>query len=339
MRNQEPKKFLMDLYENFVPELRYNGGSVAEWQKTARQKLSDLLGLQYMVKCDYDFRITSTEEREDYTQVHFTFQSEPGYYVAACIRLRRDQKAGCKPIICIQGHSRGMHISLGEPKNGYDEQMIKGGDRDFCNEAFRQGFTPVTVEQRYMGENGGNEQGPCCYFFREGKITAHQTLLYGRTAIGERVWDVMNLITVLGENFDCLDMNSVHILGNSGGGTTTIYVAAMDERVSFAIPSSAVCSYRPSIINNHHCTCNYIPGIARYFDMGDLCALTAPRKLIIVSSELDTDFPKAGAIECFEVGRKVYDALGAGDNIGIVIGPEGHRFYAKQAYELYNKMK
>lgn len=340
MRNQQPKTFLMDLYENYIPEMRYDGKvSVDEWQKSAREKLSDLLGLQYMVKCDHDFKITETKETDEYTQVRFTFQSEPGYYVACCIRLRKEQNK-TRPMICIQGHSRGMHISLGEPKNAYDENSIKSGDRDFCTSALANGFTPVTIEQRYMGENGGDENGPCCYHFREGKLTALQTLLYGRTAIGERVWDVMNLITVLGEQFgDALDMDGVSVMGNSGGGTTTIYVAAMDERIKFAMPSSSVCTYRDSIINIHHCTCNYVPGIARYFDMAEICGMVAPRKLILVAGKEDPIFPKAGVDKTYEIAKQTYKAAGAEEKLAMVFGEEGHRFYAKPAYEAYDNMK
>lgn len=340
MRNQQPKEFLMNLFENFVPEMRYDGSvSIEEWQKAAREKLADILGMKYMVKCDYDFMIEETKEYENFTQHRFSFQSEPGYYAVCYIRIPHGAK-NIPPMICIQGHSKGQHISLGEPKFPGDENTIAGGDRDFCKYALENGFAAVTIEQRYMGENGGDQAGPGCYFFKEGKITAHQTLLYGRCAIGERVWDGMNLINVLAENFPELDMDNVACMGNSGGGTATAYFAAMDERIKFAMPSSSVCTYRDSIVDLNHCTCNYVPGVARYFDMAELCGLIAPRKLILVAGVQDPIFPKKGVEETFSIAKNTYyKAFDKEDNVAVVFGDEGHRFYAKPAYEQYHKMK
>ncbi|MBO7217802.1 MAG: acetylxylan esterase [Clostridia bacterium] len=340
MRNQQPKEFLLNLFENFVPEMRYDGkGSIVEWQKAAREKLADILGLRYMVKCDYDFKIEETKEYDGFTQHRFTFQSEPGYYAVCYIRIPHGAEK-IAPMICIQGHSKGQHISLGEPKFPGDEATIAGGDRDFCKYALENGFAAVTIEQRYMGENGGDKNGPGCYFFKEGVMPCHQTLLYGRCAIGERVWDTMNLINVLAENFGVLDMDNVACMGNSGGGTATAYVGAMDERIKVVMPSCAVCTYRDSIVELNHCTCNYVPGVARYFDMAELCGMIAPRKLIIVAGKEDPIFPKKGVEETFSIAKNTYyKAFDKEDNVAVVFGDEGHRFYAKPAYEQYNKMK
>ena len=59
-------------------------------------------------------------------------------------------------------------------------------------------------------------------------------------------------------------------MGNSGGGTATYYAACLDERISLAMPSCAVCSWDQSIAVKRHCACNYVPYIANYFDMGDM---------------------------------------------------------------------
>ncbi len=53
----------------------------------------------------------------------------------------------------------------------------------------------------------------------------------------------------------------------------------------------------------------------------------------------DTIFPLAEAREMFEIGKKAYTALGAGDKIAHVIGAEGHRFYADQAWAELNKIR
>jgi hypothetical protein len=48
-----------------------------QWQKTARKKLYELLGLGYMEKCDFEFKIEHEKDRGSYTEIRFSFQSEP----------------------------------------------------------------------------------------------------------------------------------------------------------------------------------------------------------------------------------------------------------------------
>lgn len=56
-------------------------------------------------------------------------------------------------------------------------------------------------------------------------------MLAGRTAIGERVWDVMRLID-WAEGRDDVDTATVPVMGNSGGGVITLYAASARTRVT-----------------------------------------------------------------------------------------------------------
>jgi hypothetical protein len=87
-----------------------------------------------------------------------------------------------------------------------------------------------------------------------------------------------------------------------------------------------------------HCACNHIPYIAKYFDMGDLVAMTAPMREIVVSGQIDTGFLIDGAKNAVAVGRRGYEALGVGDRLVHVIGAGDHRFYAKDSYPYIHQM-
>ena len=121
-------------------------------------------------------------------------------------------------------------------------------------------------------------------------------------------------------------------MGNSGGGTATYYTACLEHRFDGFMPSCAISTYRDSIIDLHHCTCNYIPRISEYFDMGDLAVLIAPKKLVVVCGREDNIFPLEGVREEFAIMQKLYAAFGAEDSCALVIGDEGHRFYADKAW-------
>ena len=81
-----------------------------------------------------------------------------------------------------------------------------------------------------------------------------------------------------------------------------------------------------------HCECNYVPNIGNYFDMGELCAMVAPRDLIVISGIEDSIFPIEGAKKCVAEGARVYKALGVEDKIVHVIGDGGHRYYADPSW-------
>ena len=162
-------------------------------------------------------------------------------------------------------------------------------------------------------------------------------LLYGRTLIGERVFDISRAIDVLSANFSFIDADKIACMGNSGGGTATIYASAIDERIKVSMPSCALCTYKDSIGSVKHCVCNFIPNIALDFDMGDLCGLIAPRKLIAVSGAEDRIFPHDGVAECIDIACEYYRAAGAPESYEWIEGPEGHRFYADLAWPVFHK--
>ena len=228
-------------------------------------------------------------------------------------------------LICLQGHTAGFHISIGECKFAGDDKYIETST--FALDAVKNGYAALCVEQRGMGERQpttkerGHQDGagcPCLY-------TAMTALLTGRTLIGERVWDVSKAIDSLSA-FDCLDLDDISCVGNSGGGTATYYSACFDERIKLAIPSCAVCTYRDSIGDMWHCTCNYVPKIAKYFDMGELAALIAPRKLMVVNGKVDAIFPIKGAREVYSVIEKIYKKAGAEGNCALYEHENAHYF-------------
>ncbi len=319
------------LLNKLAPSMSYNGGDINKWKKDAKERLSSLLGMDKFKKVNPCTEIEYEKKQENATEIRFTFQSEDGYRVP-CHLLLPDGVENPPVMICLQGHSTGMHISLGKPKYKGDKELISGGDRDFCVRAVKEGFAAISLEQRNFGECGGSEEGPRCF---ESAMTA---LLMGRTTIGERVWDVSRLIDVLENEFsDKIDIDKICCMGNSGGGTATAYVAALEERIKLAMPSCAMATYKGSIGAMFHCSCNYVPGIAEYFDMSDLMAMAYPKYFIQVSGIEDKIFPIDTAVEVFEKGKAAYLSEGKESYCTLIKGNGGHRFYADDAWPFVHK--
>ena len=171
---------LLELLNKQLPEMSYKGGDFKEWQMSAREKLISLLGMDRIERVEPELEIEYEKKLEGMTEIRFTFASEDGYRVP-CHLLLPDGIENPPVMICLQGHSTGMHISLARPKYPGDEEMIAGGDRAFCIRAVKEGFAAIALEQRNLGESRGGSDGPRC------RTAALPALLLGRTTIGARV--------------------------------------------------------------------------------------------------------------------------------------------------------
>lgn len=329
----QSREYIQHLAAQTVPSMRYDGKKTYdEWKTEAREKLSELLGLPF-APCEDSFEILSEKNCNGYRQIDFHFQSEKDYFVPCSLLI---PKGEAKPLaICLQGHSTGMHISAGETRYEGDRDLISGG-RDFALQAIREGYCALVLEQRYMGACGSLRDGaPLC----ARRNAALPALLLGRTAIGERAWDVQRAIDVVEKYFaEYADTERILCMGNSGGGTVTFYVSCMDDRIKVAVPSCSVCEFEDSIIPFHHCCCNYIHGIRKYFEMGDLAGLIADRALVIVCGIKDPDFPLHGVEKSYHRAKSVFAANGREECCVLIKGSEGHRFYPEEAWPAANQL-
>jgi hypothetical protein len=279
------------------------------------------------------FEIEHTKQCDGYTEIKFVFQSEEGYFIPCYLWLPNDKKENMPLIICLQGHSSGSHISRGEIRFEKDKISIFERTSDYQCQAIKEGYATLSFDARDMGDAGHRTDGiPGCEW------PTYTALLFGRTTIGERVFDCRRVIDMIEKHFDMIDKNRIAVMGSSGGGTATIYSAAIDERISFAMPSASLCTFLDSIVAMEHCVCNYVPNIALDFDMGDICGLIAPRKMLVVSGQNDPIFPDFGAKKAFDLAKKYYSVAGASDNCAWVKGPDGHRFYPSVAWPKFHEM-
>lgn len=312
-------------------------GNLAQQKERMKAQFRELIRVpekttQPELRIEY---VKTDDERFD--EIRFSFESEPGLFIPAHLLFPKGvyRKGEVKlPVtICLQGHSTGMHISLARPKYEHDDESIQSGDRDFAIQAVSRGYAAVAMEQRGFGELDGtvSKGSPRC------QQASMQALMMGRTMQGERAYDVSRLIDVLA-HFDECDLDRIGLMGNSGGGTTTFYTSCVEPRIQIIMPSCSFCTLYDSIFSLHHCVCNYIPDLYRYFEMGDLALLIAPRPFIAVCGKDDPIFPLAGVKKAYEKVKAIYTAMGVPDNCRLIIGDGGHRFYADQSWPVYQEM-
>ncbi len=313
----------------------------ATQQKEIRQKLKELLG-EMPERVDLNPVIEYQKEEETYTEYRIRFDVEEHVQAVCLLCIPKLGKEKYPLVICLHGHGKGMQVSMGRryPTDPVDKEL---GDRDLAVQALEHGYAALSLEQRGMGERRTvkverkeeleKDNGlPRCH------VTAMTALMVGRTLIGERCWDVSRAID-LALTFPEIDGEHIMCTGGSGGGTATYYAACLDERISLVMPTCAVCTFKDSIQAMVHCTCNYVPNISLYMDMGDMAAAIAPRKLIVVHGKDDPIFPNAGVCEAYETIEKIYKAAGVPENCKRVTGDGGHRSYKHLSWPAVKAMK
>lgn len=307
------------------------------WRAEVKAKLTELLG-DMPEKTDLNVRVEWEKDHGDFIERRILFTAEENVDVPCHLWLPKGVRAPMPALICLQGHSSGMHISMGRALYAGDEAIIDGGDRDFAKQIVKEGYAALVLEQRAFGER---KSAAYLKFVPDAKTScwhpAMTAILMGRTLIGERVWDISRAIDML-EGISEIDAKRIGVMGNSGGGTAAYYAACMEERISIVMPSCSVCTFAESIVAGRHCTCNYIPNIAKYVDMGDLACLIAPRPIVMVSGENDTGFHIAGCREAYATIEAIYKKAGAADQCRLVVGPEGHRFYADLSWPVFREL-
>lgn len=332
--NYSPSQCHEQVMQHMPQALRFRGGDVGAWQKRLRAKLRRCVGDMPGKQDALEQKTLWKRDHELGTIEKVVFTSEPGADVPAYVCLPANAKAPYTFFVCLLGHSSGIHETLGVDKETESSPIEIEGDHDFAIGCMKRGIAALCIEQRGFGE-------------REEKVLklsgnrCHDPMwraeLLGRTLAGERLFDVDRAIDYLYTRKD-VDRKRIGVLGISGGGMVAILAAALLRRVRFVMPIAHLCTYRDGLMFIHHCGCCYVPGIYKHAEMADVLGLFAPKPVVVVTGEKDLSKPVEAVRRAFGDLKEIYKAAGAEENCRLVVGPEGHRFYAKAAWDVMLEM-
>ena len=311
------------------PALAFDDGDLKTWQRRLRRRVRERIGLSGERG---PLRVRSLWKRrhELGTIEKILFRAEPRADVMAYVCLPEGVEGPLPWFVCVQGHTTGAHCSIAVEREDETREMEVDGDRDFGLGCMRRGIAALCIEQRSFGERREQHQERVAQHGCHD--AAMHALMLGRTLIGERVFDVDRGLDYLKTRSD-VDWKRVGVMGNSGGGTISLFAAATLPRLRFAMPSCYFCTFRDSIMSIYHCADNYVPGLLQDAEMADVMGLFAPRPVVCVAGREDPIFPIRGVRRAFRQLKRIYRAAGAGDRCHLVVGGGGHRFYADAAWK------
>ncbi len=308
-----------------------------QWRNLARQALCNVLGFgnREAPRC-LDLTEFEPRKRGDLMETKFYVESSDEVIIPL-YHLQLSSGADRKGVILVfHGHNPSVQYCLGNYPDAETELRMRAKDNHYAEGLARAGWEVFAVEQQGFGERQSSRKAP----LHDGSIEsscrdlAIQYAAHGRTLLGERIRDGMAVLDYLQRE---KAGQPIGVTGNSGGGTTTLWLASLDERVAVSVPGSYLCSFRDSIYAVPHCDCNYVPGILQLMEMGDLAALTAPRPFCAIHGQEDPIFPFSGTLQEFAKIQAAYAIFGQNDRCQLASHPGGHAYHIESAIRYFDQ--
>ena len=275
-----------------------------------RSEIGKIIGIELQDKkrsrtLSVSYTVLSSTKEDCYTRQYIKYIS--GSETVPAYLLIPDKQGNNPAVLINHQHNREHHLGksevcglAGNPLQAFGPVLAKKGFVVLAPDAlcFEERREDTSVE----GFDFWQHFHEACYRIVQGDFLMKQVLT-----------DAMNGITLLA-GLTFVDKNRIGTLGHSMGGNTVLFLAALDERISFACASGSACTYENRMANGVGIElASVIPGFHGPYDIDDLVSLTAPRKLLLVSAEEDKYSMDASAI--VEKASKAYEEQGAEQNL------------------------
>jgi cephalosporin-C deacetylase-like acetyl esterase len=262
---------------------------------------------------------TGRIEAEDYVVEKLVYESLPGYFVPALLYRPKELPGPVPAVLSPCGHS-----AVGKAEKPYQILHINLAKRGFVVLT----YDPVGQGERSQFWDAAKQRTRYNLGCGEHAVMGNSLYLLGTNLARYRIWDGMRGLDYLASRPE-VDATKLGCAGNSGGGTLTAYIAALDRRVTAA----ATCCYITTLPRRMANRIQEDPSsdpeqdifgfVSEGIDHAGLLALCAPRPTLVGSAVLDF-FPIAGARESFAEAKRLYEIAGAGERIAQAEAQERH---------------
>lgn len=310
-------------YERYFGEMRRaDEAADAAWDSCAtresfdarrammRRVMMDAVG-PFPGRTPLNAEVRAVVQRDGYSVEKILFESRPRFHVTALVFV--PDAARFKPpypaILVPCGHSVN-----GKASAGYQRACVMGA---------KEGFIVMIYDPIDQGERRqrGSTDGIGCWGHDQ---FGSKAMSLGLSAANFRIWDGMRAIDYLVSRPD-VKADRIGCMGNSGGGTLTAYLMALDGRIKAASPSCYISSIRDVVESigpqdAEQCLYGQLAGGLNHASL----VLAGGCAVRLQFSEKDF-FPLSGAKTTFDVVKRTAARFGleARYDATIVPGPHG----------------
>ena len=301
-------------------EQRKTPEQVAEYQKHLREKFVEVIG-GLPDRTPLKPRVTGVVHREGYRVEKVIFESQPKHYVTAILFLPDAEKH--KPpypgVLVPCGHSK--------VAKAHDSYQTMGALLAL------NGMAALVFDPIDQGERGQLlKDWPGLWGTKAHTMIGVGSILLGRNTAWFEIWDGMRGIDYLQSRPE-VDPNRIGCTGNSGGGTQTSYLMALDDRIIAASPSCYITNFYERILDlgAQDAEQNIYGQLAFGMDHADYLMMRAPVPILICAATRDF-FDIRGTWDSFRYAKRLYTRLGFAERIDLLENDAGHN-YNRQARE------
>jgi dienelactone hydrolase len=275
-------------------------------QEWVRRTLWELIGGQ-PERTPLETKQAGSFERAGYRVEKLSYESQPGVRIPANLYVPTTSQAPFPGVLFQMGHSLN-----GKAYDSYQK---------CCQGLARLGYVVLAFDPMGQGERTYLHAGDAD---EEHSRAGRQMLLVGDTATRLQLWDAVRSLDVLAAQ-PMVDPKRLASMGQSGGATLTMLLAAVDDRLSCAVVSSgntenfACAGFNPPG-STDDAEQDFVGAGPLGFDRWDLLYPMAPKPLLVIVSERDSfgtyspSYIRSGEEE-FEKLRRMYGLLGAKDRV------------------------
>lgn len=269
-------------------------------------EISKIIGINFEnYPLDIKFDILESVEEDDYTRQLIEYDSF-GDKVKAYLLLPKVLSKNPAVLINHQ-HNREHHLGksevcglAGNPLQAFGVALVKMGYVVLAPDSIC--FEDRRIDSSIEGFDFWQHFDEMCY-----------RILRGEYLMKKVLDDARNGISILA-GLEYVDKERIGTLGHSYGGNTALFLSALDKRISFCCASGSACTYKNRMLNGVGIEmASVIPGFAQKYDIDDVVACIAPRRLLIVSS--DGDKYSKDAPDIVEKVSPIYEKYDALNNL------------------------
>ena len=293
---------------------------IAAYQKRVRQKCLEAIG-GLPERTPLAPQVTGTVLRPGYRVEKVIFRSQPQHYVTALLFL--PAAPGFRPpypgVIVPCGH---YFASKGAPEYQSMGALLA------LNGMAALVFDPIDQGERgqYFGPGGWPDLWGC----KGHAMIGVGSVLLGRNTARFEIWDGMRAIDYLQSRPE-VDPRRIGCTGNSGGGTQTSYLMALDDRIRCAVPSCYLTSTLRLMqtIGPDDAEQNIFGQFVGGPHEADWILMRAPSPVLMCAATKDF-FDIGGTWDSFRYAKRLYTRLGLAERVDILENDAGHNYNVSQ---------
>jgi cephalosporin-C deacetylase-like acetyl esterase len=283
-------------------------------QQALKARFLEALG-PFPEKTPLNARVVGRSRGEGYHLERVIYESRPGHHVTALLYLPEGEPP-FPGVLLPCGHS--VEGKAGDTYQRASILLAKNGLAVLCYDPIGQGERVQLLDP--AGKPVLNASTA------EHTMTGVGALLVGGSTAGYRVWDGIRSLDYLASRPE-IDPKRLGCTGNSGGGTMTAYLMALDDRIAVAAPSCYITSLERlfATIGPQDAEQNITGQVAFGMNHADYVTMRAPKPTLVCVGTRDY-FDIQGAWDSFREAKLLYGKLRHGERVDLFESDEPHGF-------------